>query len=85
MTRLTLALDDDLRRALKETAARQWRSIASITKESLRLCDITWPRGGDVAVVSAAVDAVGIFAGQLLTVAGAPSLPVSRISRRPRR
>jgi plasmid stability protein len=35
--RLTITLDDDLHRALKETAARQGRSIASIIEESLRL------------------------------------------------
>ncbi len=37
MSRLTITLDDDLHRALKETAARQGRSIASIIAESLRL------------------------------------------------
>lgn len=37
MSRLTVTLDDDLHRALKETAARQRRSIASIIEESLRL------------------------------------------------
>ena len=37
MTRLTITLDDDLHRALKETAARQGRSIGSIIEESLRL------------------------------------------------
>ena len=37
MTRLTITLNDDLHRALKETAARQGRSIASIIEESLRL------------------------------------------------
>ena len=37
MTRLTTMLDDDRYRALKETAARQGRSIASIIEESLRL------------------------------------------------
>jgi len=37
MTRLTITLDDALHRALKETAARQGRSIASIIEESLRL------------------------------------------------
>lgn len=37
MSRLTITLDDDLHRALKETAARQGRSIASIIEESLRL------------------------------------------------
>lgn len=37
MSRLTITLNDDLHRALKETAARQGRSIASIIEESLRL------------------------------------------------
>lgn len=37
MSRLTITLDDDLHRALKETAARQGRSIGSIIEESLRL------------------------------------------------
>lgn len=37
MSRLTITLDDDLHRALKETAARQGRSIAAIIDESLRL------------------------------------------------
>ena len=37
MSRLTITLNDDLHRALKEAAARQGRSIASIVEESLRL------------------------------------------------
>lgn len=37
MGRLTIMLDDDLHRALKETAVRQERSIGSIVDESLRL------------------------------------------------
>jgi predicted transcriptional regulator len=37
MSRLTITLNDDLHRALKETAARQGRSIAAIIEESLRL------------------------------------------------
>ena len=37
MSRLTITLNDDLHRALKEAAARQGRSIASIIEESLRL------------------------------------------------
>lgn len=36
MSRLTITLDDDLHRALKETAARQGRSIGKIIEESLR-------------------------------------------------
>jgi predicted transcriptional regulator len=37
MSRLTITLDDELHRALKETASRQKRSIGSIIEESLRL------------------------------------------------
>ena len=37
MSRLTITLDDNLHRALKETAVRQGRSIASIIEESLRM------------------------------------------------
>ena len=37
MSRLTITLDDDLHRALKETAARQGRTITAIIEESLRL------------------------------------------------
>jgi predicted transcriptional regulator len=37
MTRLTITLNDDLHRALKEAAARQGRSIGKIIEESLRL------------------------------------------------
>lgn len=36
MSRLTITLDDDLHRALKEMAARQGRSIDSVIEESLR-------------------------------------------------
>lgn len=35
MSRLTITLDDALHQALKETAARQKRSITSIIEESL--------------------------------------------------
>ena len=37
MSRLTITLDDELHHALKETAARQGRSINVIVEESLRL------------------------------------------------
>mgnify|MGYP001004225983 CR=1 FL=1 len=37
MSRLTITLDDDLHRALRETAARQGRSIGKIIEESLHL------------------------------------------------
>ena len=37
MSRLTITLDDSLHQALKETAARQGRSIGKIIEESLLL------------------------------------------------
>lgn len=37
MSRLTITIDDEIHRALKETAARQGRSIGTIVEESLRL------------------------------------------------
>ena len=37
MSRLTITLDDELHRAVKETAARQGRSIGQIIEESLHL------------------------------------------------
>jgi hypothetical protein len=37
MSRLTITLDDNLHRAVKETAARQGRSIGQIIEESLKL------------------------------------------------
>lgn len=36
MSRLTITLDDDMHRAVKETAVRQGRSIGRIIEESLR-------------------------------------------------
>jgi hypothetical protein len=37
MSRLTITLDNDLHRAIKEAAARQGRTIGEIIEESLRL------------------------------------------------
>lgn len=37
MSRLTINVDDELHRALKETAARTGRTIGSIIEEGLRL------------------------------------------------
>ena len=37
MSRLTITLDDDLHRALKEASARQGRSIGKLIEERLRL------------------------------------------------
>ena len=40
MGRLTITLDDNLHRAIKETSARQGRSIGQIIEKSLILCGI---------------------------------------------
>ena len=37
MARLTISLDDDLHRALKQASARQGRSIGKLIEESLQL------------------------------------------------
>lgn len=53
MSRLTVTLNDDLHRALKEIAARQGRSIASIIEESLRLRGIQDQASARVLVAQA--------------------------------
>jgi len=53
MSRLTITLDDELHRALKETAARQGRSIASIIEESLHLRGIQGQAGARSLVAQA--------------------------------
>ena len=53
MSRLTITLDDDLHRALKETAARQGRSITAIIEESLRLRGIQDQAGARALVEQA--------------------------------
>ena len=53
MSRLTVTLNDNLHRALKETAARQGRSIASIVEESLRLRGIQDPASTRASVAQA--------------------------------
>ena len=68
MSRLTITLDDQLHRALKETAARQRRSIGSIIEESLRLRGI---RTNDSAmeIVSKARAASGLEPDEALELA----------------
>lgn len=53
MSRLTITLDDDLHRALKEAAARQGRSLTSIIEESLRLRGIQDQAGARTLVAQA--------------------------------
>lgn len=53
MSRLTITLEDDLHRALKESAARQGRSITAIIEESLRLRGIKGRASAKVLVEQA--------------------------------
>jgi plasmid stability protein len=53
MSRLTITLDDDLHRALRETAARQGRSIGKIIEESLHLRGIKHVESAAKIVASA--------------------------------
>lgn len=68
MTRLTITLDDELHRALKETAARQGRSIASIIEESLKLRGIR-SQADARALVARARDRAGLEASEALDLA----------------
>ena len=68
MSRLTITLDDDLHRALKETAARQGRSIASIIEESLRLRGIQ-DLAGARALVAQARQRAQLDSDEALTLA----------------
>ena len=68
MSRLTITLDNDLHRALKETAARQGRSIASIIEESLRLRGIQAQEDAR-ALVARARERAGLDASKALDLA----------------
>ena len=68
MSRLTITLDDELHRALKETAARQGRSIASIVEESLRLRGIKGQASAR-ALVAEARQRAGLEPDQALALA----------------
>lgn len=57
MSRLTITLADDLHCALREMAARQGRSIASIIEESLRLRGIQDQPGARALVAKARLHA----------------------------
>jgi len=57
MSRLTITLDDELHRALKETAARQGRSIGKIIEESLHLRGIKRMESAAKIVARARVNA----------------------------
>ena len=68
MSRLTITIDDNLHRALKETAARQGRSIASIIEESLRLRGIR-DQASARALVEKARERVSLDDEQALEIA----------------
>lgn len=68
MARLTIALDDRVHQALKEAAARQNRSIASIVEESLVYRGIK-TRNDARALVDAARANAGLNDDEALAVA----------------
>lgn len=57
MSRLTITLDDEIHRALKETAARQGRTIGKIIEESLLLRGIKRLENAKVLVERARANA----------------------------
>ena len=68
MTRLTITLDDELHQALKETAARQGRTIGSIVAESLRMRGIRTMASARDLVAKARTES-GVAENQALAIA----------------
>ncbi|AGY92767.1 hypothetical protein SPICUR_09230 [Spiribacter curvatus] len=68
MSRLTITLDDDLHRALKEASARQGRSIGKLIEESLHLRGIK-PTEDARALVERARSHAGLSESEALEVA----------------
>ena len=68
MSRLTITLEDNLHRALKESAARQGRTIATIIEESLRLRGIKG-RAGAKSLIDQARKYTGLEANAALQIA----------------
>ncbi len=69
MSRLTISLDDKIHQALKETAARQNRSIGSIIEESLKLRGIrTLDSARDLVAKARATAALGTDEAMALAV-----------------
>ena len=68
MARLTISLADSTHRALKEAAARQNRSIASIIEESLRLRGIQ-PADSARELVARAREKSNLGAQQAMAIA----------------
>lgn len=68
MSRLTITLDDDLHRALKETAVRQGRPIGKIIEEGLILRGIK-PLSGARKLVARARENAALTEGDAVAVA----------------
>ena len=69
MSRLTISLDDKIHQALKETAARQNRTIGSIIEESLKLRGIrTQDSARDLVAKARATAALGTDEAMALAV-----------------
>ena len=68
MSRLTITLDDDLHRALKEASARQGRSIGKLIEEGLRLRGIK-PTEDARALVGRARSRAGLSEEEALKLA----------------
>ena len=68
MSRLTITLDDDLHRALKEASARQGRSIGKLIEEGLRLRGIK-PTEDARALVEHARSRAGLSEAEALKLA----------------
>ena len=68
MSRLTITLDDDLHRALKEASARQGRSIGKLIEEGLRLRGIK-PTEDARALVEQARSRAGLSEAEALELA----------------
>lgn len=70
MSRMTLTLDDSLYKALKETAARQGRTITNIVEESLILRGIK-PMASAQQLVAAARERAQMPEADALSLASA--------------
>lgn len=79
MSRLTITLDDSLYQALKETAARQGRSITKIVEESLILRGIK-PMASAQQLVAAARERAQLPEAEALSL-GSAEVRASRQGR----
>ena len=68
MPRLTISLTDRTHRALKEAAARQGRSMGSLTEESLELRGIL-PSDAALEIVARARSSAGLSNGDAMAIA----------------